>query len=124
MNFLILLASCATLNWTMSDGKTVSEKIEMSKTDYGEKLSLSREKIRAMGAKRLDIVPDFARARKGEAGYWFTPYGVYGEYDRDNGSFFAGNERMPMPMFGWATPRGSYLAIIVSLPRFPPRGNT
>lgn len=119
MNFLILLASCATLNWTMSDGRTVSENIELSKADHGETLSLSREKIRAMGAKRLDIVPDFARARKGEAGYWFTPYGVYGEYDRDNGSFFAGNERMPMPMFGWATPRGSYLAIIVSLPRFP-----
>lgn len=119
MNLFMLLASCATLSWTMGDGKVVTETVELKATESGEKLVLAKEAIRSKGAKRLDIVPDFARATKGEAGYWFTPYGVYGEYDRDNGKFFSGKERMTMPMFGWSNPRGAYLAIITSLPRFP-----
>ena len=119
MNLITLLASCATLTWTSGDGKTVSETVELKNAGAVETLTLTKEAIRAKGAKRLDIVPESARAQKGENGYWFTPYGVYGEYDRENGGFFAGQERMPMPMFGWSNSRGAYLAIITSLPRFP-----
>lgn len=111
-------ASTATLTWTLAGGATVEERLPLEDVADGERLVLPREKIRAMNARRLDIVPDFARARRGERGYWFTPYGVYGEYDRSDGRFFAGAERMPMPMFGWSNPRGSYLAIVESLKYF------
>ena len=110
--------SRAVLNWTMPDGCVVTEELALAPSADGETLRLSREKILSMRAKRLDIVPDFARAKKGEAGYWFTPYGVYGEYDRTAGRFFAGGERMPMPMFGWSNPRGACLAIVTSLKYF------
>ena len=118
MSIYAMLAAAAVLNWTMPDGRVVEETRELAPFDDGFRLELSREKILSMKASRLDIVPDFARAKKGDAGYWFTPYGVYGEYDRDDGRFFAGPERMPMSMFGWSNPRGSCLAVVTSLKYF------
>ena len=108
----------ALLNWTLPDGRVVSETQPLAPSAAGETLRVSRERILSMKAKRLDIIPDFARAKKGESGYWFTPYGVYGEYDRTDGRFFAGSERMSMPMFGWSNPRGACLAIVTSLKYF------
>ena len=102
----------------MPDGRVVTEVEALALSEDGVTLRLSREKILSMQAKRLDIVPDFARANMGEKGYWFSPYGVYGEYDRMDGKFFAGAERMPMPMFGWSNPRGACLAIVTSLKYF------
>ena len=118
MNLTALFAATAVLNWTLSDGTVVAETQELTPFADGVTLSVSREKILSMKAQRLDIVPDFARAQKGEPGYWFTPYGVYGEYDCDNGLFFAGPERMSMPMFGWSNPRGACLAVVTSLRYF------
>lgn len=122
MNTLIALALGALLNWTGYDGTVTTERVELQhSTEPGgdvETLVVSSAKILSMCAKRLDIIPEFACATKGEDGYWFTPYGVYGEFDRDNGRFFAGAERMPMPMFGWSTPRGAYLAMVTSLRYF------
>lgn len=112
------VSSTAVLNWTLPDGTVVSEELALLPSADVATLRVSREKILSMKAKRLDIVPDFARAKTGENGYWFTPYGVYGEYDRTDGRFFAGSERMPMPMFGWSNPRGACLAIVTSLKYF------
>ena len=104
MNALVMFAATVALNWTMPDGKVVSETQELVPFADGVRLELSRDTILSKKAKRLDIGPDFAQAKKGEAGFWFTPYGVYGEYDRENGRFFSGQERMSMPMFGWSKP--------------------
>jgi len=122
MNSLFIFLVGVALNWTLADGNKVTERVNLSHSEEMggsvETLFLSREKILSMNAVRLDIIPDFALAEKGEKGYWFTPYGIYGEYDRDNGSFFAAKERMNMPMFGWSNPRGSYIAIVTSLKYF------
>ena len=112
---IVALAAVAVLRWTLPDGSVATDTQELVPFEDGVRLELGRERIRAMNAKRLDIVPEFAHARKGESGYWFSPYGFYGEYDRDEGRFFAGSERMSMPMFGWSTPRGACLAVVDSL---------
>ena len=118
MNLTMIFAAVAALSWTMPDGHVVTETHELVPFEGGERLKLCRDKIISMRAKRLDIVPDFACAKKGEKGFWFTPYGVYGEYDRNDGRFFAGSERMSMPMFGWSNPRGACLAVVTSLKYF------
>lgn len=118
MLYSVVLATTALLNWTMPGGSVVSEEVVLQPSADGEVLRVTREKILSMEAERLDVVPDFAEAQTGEPGYWFTPYGVYGEYDRTNGVFFAGSERMSMPMFGWSNPRGACLAIVTSLKYF------
>ncbi len=115
-----MMAISVLLNWTMPDGNVVKETVGLDSFASGHSttLHLSKEKILSMKAVRLDIIPDFAQARKGEKGFWFSPYGMYGEYDCDNGRFMAGAERMSMPMFGWANNQGAYLAIITSLKYF------
>ena len=118
MNAWTMFAVAAALNWTMPDGKVVSETQELVPFADGVRLELSRDTILSKKAKRLDIVPDFAHAKKGEDGFWFTPYGIYGEYDRENGRFFAGKDRMSMPMFGWSNPRGACLTVVTSLKCF------
>jgi hypothetical protein len=118
MNMVAIFAATAVLEWTMPDGKVVAETQELVPFDDGVRLEVSRDKILSKKAVRLDVIPDFARAKKGESGYWFTPYGFYGEYDRDAGRFFAGQERMPMPMFGWSNPRVACLAVVTSLKYF------
>ena len=89
MNMIAIFAATAALNWIMPDGKVVTETRELVPFADGVRLELGREKILSMKAKRLEVVPDFARAKKGERGFWFSPYGVYGEYDRDNGTSYA-----------------------------------
>ena len=118
MTTLTMLAAAAVLNWTMPDGKVVTETQELKPFVDGVTLSVSRDKFLSMKAKRLEIIPDFAHAKKGESGFWFSSYGVYGEYDCDNGRYFAGSERMSMPMFGWSNPRGAWLAIVTSMKYF------
>ena len=80
---IAILAAAAALSWTMPDGRVVTETRELVPFADGVRLELGREKILSMKAKRLEVFPDFARAKKGERGFWFTPYGVYGEYDRE-----------------------------------------
>ena len=64
MNAVAIFAATAALNWTMPDGKVVTETQELVPFDNGVKLELSRDKILSMKAKRLDVIPDFARANK------------------------------------------------------------
>ena len=109
----------AELVWQKADGAAETNRVALA--DAGDRwvLSLSAAEIRAKGATGLCVTPDFARARKGEAGYWFSSYGRYGEFDRDAGVYATDGIRMPLPMFGWSTPRGAYLAVITSLAHYP-----
>lgn len=122
INFLAALLFSATLTWTGMDGEKSIETVQLNHSAKGghdvETLHLGKEKILSMNAKSLLVVPEFACAKKGESGYWFSPYGIYGEFDRDNGEYTAWEGDMPMPMFGWDTPRGAYLAIVTSLKYF------
>ena len=118
MHMVVVIAAVAVLKWIMPDGNVVTQRQELSAFDDGVRLEVSRDKIRSMKAVRLDVIPDFAYAKKGEEGFWFSPYGMYGEYDCSEGEFFAGAERMPMPMFGWSNSRGAFLAIVTSLKYF------
>ncbi len=109
----------AELSWTLDDGRTVVEEAPLAETDDTLVLRIPSAAIRAKRAKRLAVTPDFGRAEKGEGGWWFSPGGHYGEFDRENGLFLADGWRMGMPMFGWATPRGAWLAVVTSLPCYP-----
>lgn len=110
----------ADLFWTFEDGSREREVAALEQRPDGSlALRIEAARIRAKGAVLLSVRPAFGHAARGEAGYWFSPYGHYGEWDRDAGRFFTDDDRMTMPMFGWATPRGAWLAIITSLACYP-----
>jgi hypothetical protein len=111
----------ADLLWTFTDGSRKRESATLAPRDAGtvHSLRIPALRLRASGAISLRITPSFGHAEKGEAGFWFSPYGYYGEWDREEGFFKPSADRMNMPMFGWATPRGAWLAVIESLRLYP-----
>ncbi len=109
----------AVANWTMNDSVKKTEEIPLHDRGDAFVLRIPQGEMASRGARRLQIVPEFGRARVGETGYWFSPYGHYGEFDSTNGMFEATGEKMSMPMYGWSTPRGSYLAVITSMTCYP-----
>jgi len=70
----------------------------------------------AQTADRLEVIPDRARARKGEAGYFVLPRGELGTFRCASGELLASNGGIvtltdpPMPIYGMKTPRNTYLA--------------
>lgn len=109
----------AHLLWRFADGSVTAETVQLEARNDVFRLKVPVQAIRAKNAIGLTVTPSFAHAQKGESGWWFSPYGYYGEWECDKGTFAAVGERMNMPMYGWATPRGAWLAIVTSLARYP-----
>lgn len=108
------------LHWRFSDESEKRESATLSCNKDGSlSLCVSAARLRESGAVSLCVTPSFGHAEKGDSGWWFSPYGYYGEWDRDEGVFRAVKDHMNMPMFGWATPHGAWLAVIKSLSRYP-----
>ena len=112
---IAMLAAAAALNWTMPDGRVVTETQELQPFDGGVRLVIPRDKIQSMNPSRIAVTPDFASAKKGEEGYWVMPDNTYGTYRLDEGRVFQGWGVM-MPMFGMKTPRTTYCAIVTGMP--------
>ena len=70
----------------------------------------------AQSAEWLEVIPDRARARIGEDGYFVLPRGEMGTYRCESGELLASNGGIvtltdpPMPVYGMKTPRGTFLA--------------
>lgn len=60
-------------------------------------------------AKWLDIQADFATAKKGDAGYWIFPRGVYGTFRLDKGSY---SDFAMIPVYGMKTPSRTFVAVV------------
>ncbi len=71
---------------------------------------LSAETV-GTGVKRLEIIPSFATAKKGDAGYFLLPEGTIGSFKLDEGSYSTGEGRNYMPMYGMKTPGATFCAI-------------
>ena len=117
-----LLAVCAAvaawgteieLAWTLKNGKTEVEKVQVPEKDGVTAFTLSRSAILAKGAKRLAVTPDFATAKKGDEGYWVVPTGQYGTFRCDTGDHAC--TWPSMSMFGMKTPAKTYVAIVTGL---------
>jgi len=115
MNMIAMLAAVAALNWTMPDGKVVTETKELQSFDGGVRLVIPLDKIRSMNPISVDVTPDFASAKKGEDGYWVMSDNTYGTYRLDECRTFQ-NWSVFMPMFGMKTPRTTYCAIVTGMP--------
>ena len=114
------MGQSSELHWGFPNGTERRETLALADGGDGTLyFRLSAARLRESGAAALRVTPSFGHAEKGDAGYWFSPYGYYGEWNRDNGFFRPGADRMNMPMFGWATQRGAWLAVIVSLRLYP-----
>ena len=110
---MLVPAAQLELAWTLKDGRVEKETAPLVDKDGALTFSLSAAAIRAKGAKRLAVTPDFATAQKGEDGYWVVPTGQYGTFRCDKGSYSC--SWPSMSMFGMKTPRKTFVAFVTGL---------
>ena len=72
------------------------KKYRLKKTDDGLRLTIPKEDIsdKVWG---VEVVPSFMKAEKGDEGYWMNGRGVYGLYDKEEGSFY--KQRSVTPIY-------------------------
>ena len=113
---LVCLAAGAAdmrMTWTLLDGKVETETRPLAGKDGVLSFRVAQGEIRAKGAKRLEMTPDFATARKDDAGYWVVPTGQYGTFRCDKGDYSC--SWPSMSMFGMKTPEKTWVAFVTGL---------
>ena len=99
---------------TTSSGnpKVKKETLKLDRQDDGAyrlvipKSSISKDTI------AIDIVYEGANAKAGEDGYWVTPDGCVGDFNRGDGTYAS---KPVMPIFGMKNPRGTFVGIVKGL---------
>jgi len=115
----ILLASFAhasviELEWTMPDGRVERERRNLVENDGVATFALTREEIASRGAWSLAVTPDFARARKGDDGFWVFSSGECGTFRCDEGKAECRRWQL-MSVYGMKTPERTFAAIVKKL---------
>ena len=76
--------------------RTELRTVEMSRLDgFGCRVSVPKADIPA-DATCVDVVAPFMTASKGDEGWWMQARGTYGRFDKDNGSYSAYRQLMPI----------------------------
>jgi len=63
------------------------------------------------GVKTFDVIPDFATARNGDAGYFLLPSGILGSFRVENGKCGTSEGNNYMPFYGMKTPHDTFCMI-------------
>lgn len=71
------------------------KKYPLKKTRDGYRLVINKEDI-PEEVWAVEVIPPFMTANKGEEGYWMNGRGVYGLYDKDEGSFYKQRSLTPL----------------------------
>ena len=95
----ILLAEKAEVRMVLKDGKKlnpVSKTVELEKVSADKfRIVIPKESI-PENAKFVEVIPEFAKANKGDDGYWMQARGTYGKFDKDNGFYSKNRQLMPI----------------------------
>lgn len=86
------------------DNKVVVRRYKLVKGAEGLRLTIPKEHITA-DVWGIEVLPPFMKAKKGDEGWWMNCRGVYGHFDRDNGSYRKSKNILPI----YALKRGSTL---------------
>lgn len=107
-------SAAVELEWTFPGGRVERESRPMEEKDGVAVFSLSREEIRSRKALSLAVTPDFARARKGDDGFWVFSSGECGTFRCDDGKAECNRWQM-MSVYGMKTPERTFAAIVRKL---------
>ncbi len=104
-----LISSPVLIRQTNNDGTVSERKIDSRELGGGlERITIKKESLADVAY--VDVIPDFARAKKGDDGYWVDGRGWYGRFDRDNGEFCY--IRSFMPIFGMKKADKTFWAVV------------
>ena len=100
--------------WRFGDGTSSVERRALAEEDGVAVFTLPRAEIVAKGAKSVELTPDFARAKKGDRGFWAVSSGETGTFRCDEGSLDC-NRWQLMSFYGMQTPERTFVAIVRKL---------
>ena len=104
-------AEFADVRVKKTDGSTVVRRVELKEIERDVFRCFIPKSEQAPGIEHIEILPDFARAKKGDDGYWTFSRGQYGRFTRQNGQYRSPTEAR-MPVFGMKTPSKTWVAIV------------
>jgi hypothetical protein len=115
-----LMAARVELTYTFADKHEERKTVEVEPDGDGvATVTVKRGELPA-GVEWVSVLPEFARARRGEPGYFVTPDGYMGTFRLTNGactvagpSAFYG--RNVMPIFGMKNPRATFVGIAATM---------
>lgn len=113
MALSLLFAAAFTVESTLATGQRVVETVEIPETNHVVQFVWPRARI-PKDAVSVKVTPDFARAKKGESGYFVLPSGHLGTFREEEGEFSVPTDLMPL--WGMKTPRGTFATLIEGLP--------
>ena len=97
---------------TYMDGKTEVKTVELQKISESlERLDIPKSEL-ADNVKFIDVIPNFATAKKGDEGYWIHARGTYGNFDKENGKHSM--DRQVIPVWGVKTADKTFWANVTS----------
>ena len=110
----IAVASDMEIRWHLKDGSTEVEHREMEERDGVAVFALARSEIVAKKVSSVELTPDFARAKKGDSGFWVVSSGETGTFRCDDGKLDC-NRWQLMSFYGMQTPERTFVAIVRKL---------
>ena len=109
----VLLAFLMAIETTGTDGRKTVETVEVPEVAGVATYRMTQADIVGRKAKRIALTPDFARAKKGEDGFWVVSTGQLGTFRCDSGKYAC--TWPSMSMYGMKTPRRTFVAIVKGL---------
>lgn len=100
--------------FTFVDGRVMTKNVKLV-TDGGFLTFRMHACELPPGIKHVVVLPDFARARIGDDGYFVMPNGELGTFRETNGERTV-KTFMPMPVYGMKNPRATFVAIVTGMP--------
>lgn len=109
----ISLAIGAALTAAVSMSETATVIVERGEHATTNRMELADGRLtfesgRFVGADRVKVVLEAARAKTGERGYFVLPNNMLGHFDAQEGFYFL--EEPPMSFFGMKTPRRTFIS--------------
>ena len=114
MSAAICAAAEMELEWTYPDGRTEKELRVLPEEGSTAVFSLPRAEILARGALSVSLTPDFARAQKGDDGFWVFSSGECGTFRCNDGKAECHRWQL-MSVYGMKTPERTFAAIVKGL---------
>lgn len=102
------------VRWNLKDGRAVTERRALSETNGVAVFTLKKDEIVFRNVKSVELTPDFARAKKGDKGFWAVSSGETGTFRCDEGKLDC-NRWQLMSFYGMQTPERTFVAIVRKL---------
>jgi len=115
-----LMAAQVELTYTYADKHEEKKTVEVAPDAKGAVTVIVKRGELPAGVEWVSVLPEFARAARGEPGYYVTPDGYMGTFRLTNATCMVGGPstfygRNFMPIFGMKNPRATFVGIVATM---------